>query len=96
MWLKLICSCLAVVWVSGSFAACQKQHALQADMVLKNGSIYTVDGRQPWAQALAVRNGKFIYVGTASGAEKYIGRRTKVVDLGGKLVLPGFIDSHCH
>jgi predicted amidohydrolase YtcJ len=96
MRLKLIYSCFAVVLVSGSFPACQKQNACQADLVLKNGSIYTVDSRQPRAQALAVRDGKFVYVGTAAGAEKFVGRLTKVIDLGGKLVLPGFIDSHCH
>jgi predicted amidohydrolase YtcJ len=94
--LKLLCSLFAVVLVIGSFSACKKQNAVQADLVLKNGYIYTVESQQPLAQALAVKDGKFVYVGTAAGAEKYVGSKTKVIDLGGKLVLPGFIDSHCH
>lgn len=96
MKLKFVYFILAVVLAIGSFPACKKQDAVQADLVLKNGYIYTVDSQKPRAQALAIKDGKFLYVGTAAGAKKFIGRRTKVVDLEGKLVLPGFIDSHCH
>jgi len=94
--LKFIYFFLAVVLAIGSFPACKKRNAVHADLVLKNGYIYSVDRVQPRAQALAVRDGKFVYVGTAAGIEKFVGSKTKVIDLGGKLVLPGFIDSHCH
>jgi len=67
-----------------------------ASLVLKNGFIYTVDGRRTVAEALAVRGGRIVHVGLNGEAEKYVGKETKVIDLGGRLVLPGFIDSHCH
>lgn len=67
-----------------------------ADLVMKNGVIYTVDGRSSWAEATAVKDGKFAFVGSDSGASAFIGKTTKVIDLQKRLVLPGFIDSHCH
>ncbi len=67
-----------------------------AELVLKNGLIYTVDARRSVAEALAVKGGKFLYVGSNAGAAMHIGKTTKVIDLGKRLVLPGFIDSHCH
>jgi predicted amidohydrolase YtcJ len=95
-WLKIICSFFVAIVVIRFFSACRSHITPSADLVMKNGFIFTVDRQQPRAQALAVRDGKFIYVGTVAGAEKYVGSQTKVIDLGGKLVLPGFIDSHCH
>jgi predicted amidohydrolase YtcJ len=70
--------------------------AQPADLVLKNGAIYTVDSVRSWAQALAVRGGRLVYVGNDKGAEALIGRQTRVIDLNGKMVLPGFHDSHAH
>ena len=67
-----------------------------AGLVLKNGFIYTVDAARTVASAIAVRDGKIIQVGSDRDAEKYIGKETVVIDLQGRLVLPGFIDSHCH
>ena len=74
----------------------QQNNSVAASLVLKNGFIYTVDGRRAVAEALAVKDGKFIYVGSNSEVNKYIGRETKVIDLDKRMVLPGFIDSHCH
>ena len=67
-----------------------------ADRVFKNGSIYTVDKRRSWARAVALRGGEIIYVGDNQGVEKAIGPRTRVIDLDGKLMLPGFHDVHVH
>jgi predicted amidohydrolase YtcJ len=67
-----------------------------ADLVLKNATIYTVDAVRRWAQALAVRDGRLVYVGTDEGVGKLIGPRTRLIDLNGRLVLPGFHDSHAH
>ena len=67
-----------------------------ADRVFKNGSIYTVDKRRSWARAVALRGGEIIYVGDNQGVEKVIGQRTRVIDLDGKLMLPGFHDVHVH
>jgi predicted amidohydrolase YtcJ len=67
-----------------------------ADMVLVNGKIFTVNKAQPWAQAAAIRDGKFVAVGKDDGIKKLIGKDTQVIDLQGKLALPGFNDAHLH
>lgn len=67
-----------------------------ADIVYTNGKIYTVDTKQPWAEAVAITNGKFIAVGSLKDVKTHIGENTKTIDLKGKLVLPGFIDNHMH
>ncbi len=67
-----------------------------ADRVLKNGDIYTVDAKKPKAQAVAIDDGKIVFVGSDKEVEKYIGKDTEVEDLDGDFVLPGFIDTHAH
>lgn len=67
-----------------------------ADLVLRNGNIATVDQRNSIAQAIAVREGKIIFVGLDKDVESYIGSSTKVIDLDGRFVMPGFNDSHAH
>jgi predicted amidohydrolase YtcJ len=67
-----------------------------ADTVFKNGYVYTVNPGERVAQAVAVKDGKIVYVGANRGARAFVGAHTKVVDLGGKMMLPGFIDSHMH
>ncbi|MBS9774228.1 MAG: amidohydrolase, partial [Tenacibaculum sp.] len=66
------------------------------DLVLKNGNIYTENDKSPKAEAVAVKDGKIVFVGTNKEIENYIGEQTKVTDLQGKTVLPSFIDSHTH
>lgn len=72
------------------------QTSESADLVLRNGQIYTVDASRSWAQAIAVRSGRILVVGTNGQVESSIGPRTRVVDLAGRMVLPGFHDSHVH
>ena len=72
----------------------------KAKTVLTNGVIYTVEG-EDWpkapAEAVAISSEGIIqFVGTKDGAKEFIGENTKVIDLGGKIVLPGFVDGHCH
>lgn len=67
-----------------------------ADLVLRNARIYTVDAARSWAEALALRGERIVYVGTAAGAAAFVAPATRVVDLGGKLLLPGFHDRHVH
>jgi predicted amidohydrolase YtcJ len=67
-----------------------------AEVILKNAAVYTLDSSRPWAEAVAFAGGKILFVGASSGAEKYRGEGTKVLDLSGKMVLPGFQDSHVH
>ena len=66
------------------------------DIVLLNGKIVTVDANDRIAEAVAVKNGKIVRVGSNHEIEALVGEKTKVIDLKGKTLLPGFIDSHTH
>ena len=68
----------------------------QADLVMTNGKIYTVNEQQTWAQAVAVKGDEIVYVGDLEGAKSWISDNTVIRDLGGKMMLPGFVDSHAH
>lgn len=67
-----------------------------AEWVFRGGDVYTVDATRRWAQAVAVRSGRIVYVGTDAGVAPWIDNKTRCVDLKGKLLLPGFHDSHVH
>ena len=67
-----------------------------ADIVFRNAVAYTADRRQPWANAVAVRAEKIVYVGSSDGAGPFIGPQTELLDLKGKFILPGFRDAHIH
>ena len=68
----------------------------QADTVVIHGRVYTLDAKQPWAQAVAIRGDKIIAVGDDSAIAKFRGPGTKIIDAAGQLVLPGFVDCHIH
>ena len=67
-----------------------------ADYVFTNAKVYTVDEQQLWAEAVAVAGKQIVYVGNAKGTDAHIGETTRVIDLQGKLLLPGMIDTHMH
>jgi predicted amidohydrolase YtcJ len=67
-----------------------------ADLVLRGGSVYSMDASRSWAEAVAVKDGRLVYVGSDRGVGARVGPRTKVVELRGRLVLPGFVDAHIH
>jgi hypothetical protein len=67
-----------------------------ADTVYTGGKIYTVHEKQPWAEAVAIKDGKFIKVGSEDDVKPLIGDATETHDLGGQLVLPGFVEPHTH
>lgn len=67
-----------------------------ADLVLLNGTVYSADAGQNLFQAIAVGAGRIVYRGSDSGARKWVGSDTEVIDLEGKTVLPGFRDAHVH
>jgi len=67
-----------------------------ADSLVVNAKIYTVNPRQPWAEALAVRGEKILAVGSVREIDRYRGPHTRVIDAQGQLVLPGFTDCHIH
>jgi predicted amidohydrolase YtcJ len=70
--------------------------AESADMVFKNGNIYTVNESQPHAQAIAVKGNRIVFVGTNAQVKRFEGKGTRVVDLQGRTVVPGMTDSHNH
>jgi predicted amidohydrolase YtcJ len=70
--------------------------AQPADLVLRNGKIVTMESAAPQVQALAARGGKIVALGTDQQMRSYIGPSTKVVDLNGRLAIPGFIEGHGH
>ena len=70
--------------------------AQDADLVLRNAVVWTVDENNPRAQAIASLRGEIIFVGSDVGVTEHIGSETRVIDAGGQLVIPGFNDNHVH
>jgi predicted amidohydrolase YtcJ len=81
---------ISLAWASTAMAADP------ADIVYRDGRIYTVDKAQPWAEAVAIDDGKFVFVGSDEGVKAYIGPATQVVDLGQRMAMPGLHDAHQH
>ena len=77
-------------------AACNGEPGNVADTVFLNAKVYTVNTAQPWAEAVAIKGESIVYVGDNDGAKAFIGKATEQFDLNGKLMLPGFIDTHVH
>lgn len=75
--------------------SCIDKHP-KADMVLFNGNIYTLNDAQPKAEALAVTDGKIVYVGNNVNANQWVADTTSIIDLEGKTLTPGFIEGHAH
>lgn len=67
-----------------------------ADLVVVSDKIFTSEAAAPWVEAFAVENGEFTYVGDALGALEHLGSATVFIDATGEMVVPGFIDNHCH
>jgi predicted amidohydrolase YtcJ len=67
-----------------------------ADLILTNGSFYTVDADNPRAGAVAISGGRFLYVGDAAGVNVYRGAETRVIDLQGAMAMPGINETHAH
>jgi len=78
------------------FAACSAPSGDVADLVLHHGKVVTVDVGVPDGEAIAVLDGKILAVGSDADIDAYIGSDTEVIDLEGRLAIPGFIDSHVH
>jgi predicted amidohydrolase YtcJ len=81
-------------WFGSAGAGAEEQ--AKADVVLRNGKIYTADQERSIKQAIALRGNAIVAVGSDADVSPLIGSGTKVIDLGSKLVLPGFIDTHIH
>lgn len=77
-------------------AATESLRAQTADLIFRNGNIYTLNEKQPQAEAIAVQGGRIIFVGENQQAEKFKGNKTRVIELRGHTVVPGLTDSHVH
>lgn len=88
-------SLVAIAWAAALPLAAQ-QPQQPADLIVTNARIYTVDDARPVVSALAVRGGRVAFVGDARGAMALRGAQTRVVDLGGRTVIPGMVDAHGH
>ncbi|MXN63867.1 amidohydrolase family protein [Stappia sp. GBMRC 2046] len=84
----------ASMMLLATMSASQSQEA--ADLLLTNGFVYTVNEGQPKAEAIAVRGNEIVFVGSAEDARAYAGDGTEIVDLAGKMVLPGYVSTHDH
>lgn len=91
---QILCAAAAALWLGSSHCVVAAQGP--ADLVVTDARIYTVDSNRSLAEALAVKDGKIVFVGTAADAAAWVGPQTKVEHAAGKLVLPGLIDSHIH
>jgi hypothetical protein len=76
--------------------ASAKTQDVEADLVFHNGFVYTVDGVRSRTEAFAVKDGKFIAVGSNDDMKAVTGENTKTVDLKGRMVMPGLVDTHIH
>ncbi|BAX97764.1 putative amidohydrolase [Mycobacteroides stephanolepidis] len=98
----------AVALGAGAVAACStgtdsssatggaNSDSIEADFVFRNGRVYTVSEHQEWAEAVAVKGNTIRHVGGEAGAMAMVGPSTRVIDLGGKLLMPGFVEGHIH
>lgn len=94
MHLRLLGICAVIVLVAhGPGPKAQQQ---PADLIVVNAKVLTVDARNSRAEAVAIRGGRFTAVGTSADIRKLAGPRTRVIDAGGRTVVPGFIESHVH
>jgi len=77
-------------------SGCSRQKPEQADRIFLNGAVYTLDEQQPWAEAVAVRDGEIVFVGSDEDVADHSGDATVIVDLKARMLMPAFHDSHAH
>jgi predicted amidohydrolase YtcJ len=94
--LRFALQSLAFLLCAASTLHAQGRIVEPADIIVVHGRVYTEDPNQPWAQAVAIYRGKIVAVGDDAVIERMRGMGTKVINAGGKLVLPGFVDCHIH
>ncbi|MEZ5500527.1 MAG: amidohydrolase [Steroidobacteraceae bacterium] len=88
---------LALMSVCGlCLTSCASTKGEPADTVLINGRVYTVNPARPWAEAIAIRAGKIVALGSTQDVVRLSGKGTEKIDLAGQFVMPGLIDSHVH
>ncbi|MDN3641416.1 amidohydrolase [Lutimonas halocynthiae] len=94
--MKKIQLTLSVLFISLLISCNTETKKETADMVFTNGNVITVDEARPAAEAVAVKDGKIVFVGSSEEAQAYIGEGTETTDLAGKTMMPGFVSAHDH
>lgn len=85
-----------ITGLAAMLAGCAHVNAPVADAVFVNGTMYTADGERRIVSAMAIGNGEILYAGDDAGARRFAGDNSAVIDLAGRLVLPGLHDAHLH
>jgi predicted amidohydrolase YtcJ len=93
---RLVLQTLALMLGVLLLSQAQSSKTIPADTIVLHGRVYTGNAKQPWAQAVAIRGAKIVAVGSDTEVEKMRAEGTKIIDAAGRLVLPGFVDSHIH
>jgi len=91
---RILTTMMVLCLVCGSHAFTGQ--AEKADLVIKNGKVFTANDAGPWVEAVACKSGKIIAVGTGHDIDRFVGPATRVLDVQGRLVIPGLIDAHTH
>ena len=78
------------------FSGCRGEPVPSADLVARGGFVYTVNDEQPTAGAIAVRGENIVFVGSDDEVAAYVGPETRVVELEGRMLMPGIVDAHVH
>ncbi len=87
---------LLLLCIASAMGCGRKTQADSASLVIRNARVYTVDDKQPWAEAVGIQGDRIRWVGSDDEVTAHAGPQTQVTDAGGRLLLPGFIDSHLH
>ena len=85
----------SLILIAVFFFACKTENETP-DLILKNGNIYTVDTQLPKAQSVAIKNGLILKIGSDTEIETLANAGTKIIDLKGQFLMPGFIEGHGH
>ena len=89
-------SAWGMLFLTGMAVAAPQSTTLPADRVYRNGVIFTADGGNGIAEALAIRDGRIVFVGSNQGVAPFVGGATVSVDLKGRFLMPGLVDGHMH
>jgi predicted amidohydrolase YtcJ len=94
--IRLLLPALVATWLSSAPAAAEDSRPPAADLVLVNAKVWTLDRARPEVEALAAWHGRILAVGSSQDIRRLVGPDTRVLDAGGRRVVPGFNDSHVH
>ena len=87
--------CVVTMFLAATVASIA-QSATPADRVYRHGVLFTADAKNSTAAALAIRDGRIVYVGNDQGVAPFVGKKTTVIDLKGRFLMPGLVDGHMH